>query len=87
MELLAVLDSWWGSTGWRRIVAGILKFGVIELGISVLVLLLIDICLRLVLSIPVLPKLPIVQDQNLLGGLSFVVVYNAVSCNFVRESE
>jgi hypothetical protein len=73
MGLLTAVESWWNDDGWRRVVAAVVKFGVIELGVTLLVLVVADTVLQFVVGIPVLPRLPVVQRTNLLAGLSFVV--------------
>lgn len=87
MGLLAKVESWWNADDWRRIVGGILKFGVIEAGIAVLTVLTINLLSKTVLSVSIVPRFPTVERTRFLSGLTFVLVYKVVTCNFVRTSD
>lgn len=86
MGVLSAVESWWNDDGWRRLVAGVVKFGVIELLVSVSVVVVLYWTASVLGTLSVLPAPPTTDGQTggLLSGLGVAVVYETVSCTIVR---
>ncbi len=88
MDVLVTVESWWNDEdGWLRVVAALLKFTLIEGGVSLLTVLLLNFVVTSLGVVSTLSVLPASDSQTVLSMLGFAVVYKSVSCTIVRRDE
>lgn len=87
MGVRSFVESLLAADDARYTVGFLLKFGVVEPLVSLVVLAAMLFVLDTVLQVPAVPSLPLVRERNVVAGAGFFVVYNLVSCNYVRYEE